>query len=225
MTADIEVVELVGPPGSGKSSVADAIGTPPGTVVLKEHHAADLPALVWAAVAAGRPLLADPPPGVTRARWAAWLGRVGAAPRIVRRRCTVDTHVVVFDQGPVYTLARIAEAADRSAAVRRWHQERLAECGRLLDAVVWLDAEPDLLVERIRARSKRHRADALTPAAARALVERERAAIRDGVEALAALGVRVVELDAAQALERCVDAVRAVLEIDTPRADEMGGRA
>jgi AAA domain len=217
------VVELVGAPGTGKSTVAAEIATISGVVVLKDHRPADLPALAWSAMTAGRPLLSRPPDGVSRRRWMAWLGRVGASPRCVRRRLANGAHAVVLDQGPVYTLGRMAGPADLDPVVTRWRRTRLAECRRLLDVVVLLDGATELLSERIRTRAKAHPAGDLSLAVTRAFVDRERAASRHVVELVATAGGVVVRLDAARPLAENVAAVRALVSADAPVRPERDG--
>jgi hypothetical protein len=220
------VVELVGAPGTGKSTVAAEIATVPGVVLLKDHRPTDLPALAWSAMTAGRPVVSRPPDGVSRRRWVAWLGRVGAAPRCVRRRLASGAHAVVLDQGPVYTLGRMAGPADADPAVARWQRARLSECRRLLDVVVLLDGDTELLTGRIRSRAKFHPAGDLPLAATRAFVDCERAASRRVVDLVAATGGIVVRLDAARPLAENVAAVRALVGADIPsRPGRNGGPA
>jgi predicted ATPase len=206
------VVELVGAPGSGKSSVAAALGELPGVVVVKNHQRLDLPVLAWSAVTAGRVLWATPPRGVSRLRWIAWLGRCRAAPRIVRRRLAAGAEVVVLDQGPVYTLGRLAESASRNPGVARWQQAGVAECGRLLDLVIVLDGEPSLLADRLQSRAKAHRADDLAADDAVTYLERERATTRTIAAAAVAAGATMVDVDAACPLADNIAAVKAVLD-------------
>jgi hypothetical protein len=214
---------LVGAPGSGKSSVAVAIGGLPGVVVVKDHRRSDLPVLIWSAVTAGRVLFASPPHGVSRRRWIAWVGRCRAAHRIVRRRLAAGAQVVVLDQGPAYTLGRMVESASRDAAVARWHRARTVEVGRLLDAVVVLDGDTKLLAARLRSRPKRHRADELEAATAASYLDGERTMARTIATSLASEGVMVVYLDAARSLAENVAVIEAVLHTDQTSIREDGG--
>ena len=225
MTRRPRFVELIGAPGTGKSSVAAAIERLPGVVVVKDQRRRDLPMLIWSAATAGRVLYAKPPVGVSRLRWIAWVGRSRAAPRIARRRLATGARTVVLDQGPVYTLGRMAEAASRDSAVARWHRSRVADCGRLLDLVIVLDAVSGELAARLRSRTKSHRADDLPATAATAYLERERAASRSIAAAVASAGARLVEVDATNSLDENISVVMAVLDADPARAGDNGGPA
>ncbi|MGH3385984.1 MAG: AAA family ATPase, partial [Nocardioidaceae bacterium] len=160
----VRVVELLGPPASGKSSVAAGLAETPGVVVLKEHRRSDLPALVKSVVAAWPVLWTRPPAGVGRLRWAAWAGRLGAAPRTVGRRRAPRT-VVLLDQGPAYTLGRMAQLRDDPLAAA-WWQARMEMSAQLLDVLVVLDADTATLAHRLHARPKAHVARTLDQMAA-----------------------------------------------------------
>ena len=149
------VLELMGAPGSGKTTMARRLEDEPGIVVVKDHETGDLPALLRGVLVAHPVLGASPVEGVSRVRWAAWAGRVTAAADIVERRVDAGAQVVVLDQGPAYTLTRMAPVR-RSHAAATWWDHRLRCWADLLAGVVLLDADADVLLERIRARPKHH---------------------------------------------------------------------
>jgi hypothetical protein len=151
----VRVIELLGPPGSGKSTLAERLGDVDGYVVVKDHELGDLPALLRAAAAAWPMLVHRPPPGVTRTRWVAWVGRVAGVDEVVRRRAHTRARLLVLDQGPAYTLGRMADACATGRASDWWHH-RLVAYAALLDAVVLLDADPQTLRERVVGRAKEH---------------------------------------------------------------------
>ena len=151
----MRVVEVLGPPGSGKSTVADLLGAVDGHLVVKDHEAGDLPALLRAAASAWPVLAQRPPAGVARTRWVAWAGRVAGVDEVVRRRARTGAGLLVLDQGPAYTLGRMAEACATGSASAWWHRQLVAYA-RLLDAVVLLDADRQVLRERVLGRVKQH---------------------------------------------------------------------
>ncbi len=153
-------LELVGPAGSGKSTLYRALaarcplvapGVPfggLGHLRLGARHAARfLPA--WLA-AGGR--FFDEKELRSLNYVAGWAEGVERLPRGVV--------IAVFDHGPIFRLARLRAFGPplvRGAAFRRWSEAAVRRWARLLDAVVWLDAPDALLAGRIDARGERHR--------------------------------------------------------------------
>jgi shikimate kinase len=149
-------VELVGPPGAGKSSVflallarAENVRVPP--VLLTREYApllaTNVPAILATLIRRGATRR------ITRERLRS-MAYLRALPGLVERRPPGEGSVLVFDQGPLYLLSE-AQLIDHRLA--RWRQETLDRWASLLDAVVWLDAPDAVLVGRIDGRSKWHR--------------------------------------------------------------------
>jgi hypothetical protein len=102
--------------------------------------------------------------------------------------------VVVLDQGPAYTLTRMAPVR-RSHAAASWWEHRLQCCADLLDGVVLLDADADTLLERVRARPKHHAAEGLAPSSAQHALKAESATYRGIADRLERLAVPVLRLN------------------------------
>lgn len=150
------LVELVGAPGAGKSTVFDALRALEPRVVR-------------------RPILTRRPfamrfaghVGATAADFArrralgrgfgsntlAMAAELRALPPLLDRWAGTGD-VLVFDQGPLFTLTRPKLMSD---GLRGWWDPAFERWARLLDIVVWLDAPDEVLATRIRERPKTHR--------------------------------------------------------------------
>ena len=183
------VIEIVGPAGSGKTTVAAQMCTRPGVSAWSSVSSAD--GRARRIVAGGRAmpevlrLVTRRPP--TRQQ-VAWLGRLVALESVARRP---DDGVLVLDQGPLYTLSRLM-AARPDCAGDGWITRRTARWANLLDAVVLLDAADEVLVERIRTRPKDHAVKASGDGDALAAVARQRDELELVVRAAEAHGLRVL---------------------------------
>ncbi|UCE86398.1 MAG: hypothetical protein JSU66_01250 [Deltaproteobacteria bacterium] len=154
------IVEIVGPPGAGKTSLLTALAA----------QRPDLrPIFGWRA-ARWIPSFARDAAGLLPLFIEAWwrrrplarrdmerMVRVQASRRIAER-CRRET--LVMDQGPIYTLATLRlsrPAHDAGDPLRTWWDRMSERWARLLHTVVVLDAPDAVLLERIRNRSKDHR--------------------------------------------------------------------
>jgi hypothetical protein len=147
------LVELLGPPGAGKSTVfAGLIGRAkyiqPRPVLGRSPY---LAVLAWHLVAVVITLVRH---RALDRRWN-WerllmMAYLQALPRALRGR----EGIVVFDQGPIYFLTRPILLDER---IGSWWQRTFDTWSSLLDAVVWLEAPDAVLLDRINARSKLHR--------------------------------------------------------------------
>lgn len=213
MRSHASVVELLGVPASGKSGLADGlVRALPGTVLVKEHAPRDLPALTLGAARAWPVLLEGPPAGSGRVRWVAWAGRLAAAPSVAARRAATSSGLVVLDQGPAYTLGRMAGVRRTDRGNHWWHRQVFGTAS-LLDVLVVLDADPDVLSRRLHERPKAHRATVLDDRGTLRYLRREQELCLMVTDALARAGTPVVHLDTGRVpLGQQVAAVREALD-------------
>jgi cytidylate kinase len=88
------------------------------------------------------------------------LARIRMSFLIARREARAGTKALVFDQGPLFLLDRLASDVDRypdGPRLERWRERALRNWAEVLDAIVVLEAPIDVLIERIRERPKNHR--------------------------------------------------------------------
>jgi hypothetical protein len=150
------VIELAGLAGAGKSSVVEALtrldpGVRSRRPLPLRSYLGSVPGLIPTFFALHWPLRRVLTKQVKRVL------QVRALHRFARR--VTGGGVLVFDEGPVYFLARtlvFGGATIRTAAFERWWRRAVADWAGLLDAVVWLDAPDNVLAARIHARDQSH---------------------------------------------------------------------
>ena len=210
------VVELAGPAGAGKTTVARALvrslpgarlGSPPGRLATVRSVVTTAPVLL-----ASRSVAA---PG----RW--WsepeLRSVGYL-LAWQRQPRVAGEPLLLDHGPVFRLAMLV--AGRPQALRHpvfgpWWWRTATAWGRLLDTVVVLDAPTDELIARIEARPREHRVRGADPREAERFLDAYRVAFDRVLRVVSDEGTPVVRVDTAAPPEVVADAVRARLLVGT----------
>lgn len=214
----VGVVELAGPAGAGKTTVARALvrslpgarlGSPPGRLATIRSVVTTAPVLL-----ASRSLAA---PG----RWwsEAELRSVGYLLAWQHElRDAVAGGPLLLDHGPVFRLAMLV--AGQPQALRHpvfgpWWWRTATTWGRLLDMVVVLDAPTDDLIARIEARPREHRVRGADPREVERFVDAYRVAFDQVLRVVSHEGTPVVRVDTAAPPEVVADAVRARLLVDT----------
>lgn len=175
------IVELVGPAGAGKTTLADLVsadgdevrlGLPLGGAERRRAHAVAALRVVPACLRSRgerRWFTADE----IRA-----MGYLDAWQRRAARPATAGG-TVLLDHGPVFRLAQLDEfgpPATTDPAFRRWWDGSVRRWAGLLDVVVRLDAPDDVLAARIRSRDQQHVVKGAADAAISAFLERYRTA-------------------------------------------------
>jgi shikimate kinase len=201
ITADhrtARVVELVGVAGAGKTSLVRTLGARDALIradiaVPRSSYFRDIPSLLPTFVDFRRP-------------WRTFLRkemkRVLHLTTLYRRLDEArqgGQGIVLFDEGPVYMLARLrflGGGGIDNPGFERWWRSTILQWAEVLELIVWLDADVRVLVERIRSRSGPAPINDTTDAALFAFIDRYRSCYDRVVgELTTAGGPRVITLD------------------------------
>ena len=158
------LVEIVGPAGAGKTTLCKVLSSCRGVHlsnfpdVRKKSNAhffifsgfRVFPVFLQICRSAERRL--------TRREFA-WLSILSGWPKVIRNELKRNEDVLVLDQGPVYLLSEMTllgheflKASRAKPNLQSWYSQWAAT----LDAIVWLDATNECLINRIRSREKDH---------------------------------------------------------------------
>ncbi len=117
-----------------------------------------------------------------------WLIRLSATYQILQRQIQQPgQRIIVLDQGPIYMLMRLVEygaTQGSNEALDRWWHQSLVAWAKLLDLVILLDADENVLVQRVFERSKDHFAKDKPEAEAKEIILRHRRLYRQVVDQL-----------------------------------------
>jgi thymidylate kinase len=152
------VVELVGAAGTGKTTLAAALAA--GGYGARMAPRPSRGRYAWRAVSM-LPALADMHRPLRRVLFmeSKRALHLAALRDVVHASRDGAYRALVFDEGPVYMLARILVFGGANVdtnGFRRWWRSTTAEWAQTLDVVVYLDASDDVLIERIRTRRQAH---------------------------------------------------------------------
>jgi thymidylate kinase len=159
-----QLVEIVGPAGAGKTTLCNILSS------CRSIHLSNFPDVRKVAnapffILSGFRVLPivlqmfrAPDRKLTRREFA-WLSILSGWPNILQNELKRNEDVIILDQGPVYLLSEMSVfgpeflKADRARQVwRAWY----CQWASTLDAIVWLDAPDECLINRIRSRAKDH---------------------------------------------------------------------
>jgi shikimate kinase len=160
------VIELVGPAGAGKTSLAFAMSHMKNQIIYSNPpNFHDLNKLPFFAVNAFQtvPHLAQyvltqkfsqqtPTQIVSMVILNGWY-------RCLYKKQTQSGEILLLDQGPVYLLTDLFEINSevfQSNNYKKWRENMYQQWAHTLDLVIWLDAPDSVLISRINEREKQH---------------------------------------------------------------------
>jgi hypothetical protein len=176
------VVELIGPPGAGKTTLRRAVlSLEPRSLTIRIDRRRDLAVVARTALGLVRPVVAAVAQQRHLLSWrdAVQHTRLRALRPAVARAAASGAPLALLDEGPVYALAKLEAyghvSGEEGFFGTRW-RDALARWREVVDLVVWLDAPDALLVRRIRGRAKAHPVKVAGPLEATRFISRYRAA-------------------------------------------------
>lgn len=204
----IAVIELLGLPGAGKTTVVQAVASTGTVAVMSRYRSlANVPAYSMAALRLA--------PALASGSWkgCSWrdrnrLIRLESSRSIVRRHARSRADAFVFDQGPVFLLKQLSGSdCARSTAAEARRVEILRRWGRTFDLALVLDAPDDVLLQRVRSRGKRHPLQDMSDDLARQALDAERRSLELLLEELRGYGtVRTQRIDTSESSQGATEA-------------------
>jgi thymidylate kinase len=161
----MQIVELVGPAGAGKTTILEALSAESERVVKNEppdvRDARNYPFYIWYClrlVPIVFRLCNSNSRHITRREYA-WMSLLDGWHNVLGNGCTSNHQVLVIDQGPIFFMATLYALGPenlKSRVVDAWWDKVFCNWSTALDLVVWLDASDESLMNRIQSRSKDH---------------------------------------------------------------------
>jgi AAA domain len=189
-------IEIVGVAGSGKSTLVQTLCQRHPSCRVADILHTRVPAH-WPYVVHGLPRLLPllaasarhrPPLSWDEVKFVVY---VSEWHRFLRARREYRSGVTVLDQGPIFALACLLwgrKPVTRRDSFRGWYDEMVERWSVELDAIVWLQAPEEVLLERINSRDQRHEAKGRTALEGLGLLDRHREAYAQLEASIVGLG-------------------------------------
>ena len=159
------VIELVGPPGSGKTTLSKALCRRGGILEGGFPDIRDMNNLIFfvrngfAVFPAFCSLYQRKYEKRPMRQELAYMTILTGWPRVLEHQSVSNGNALILDQGPVYMLTRLFQYNPKfftNRVARVWWHKTCRRWAGTLDLVICLDAQDKTLIERIRRREKQH---------------------------------------------------------------------
>ncbi|MHC4103452.1 MAG: AAA family ATPase [Planctomycetota bacterium] len=158
------IVELVGPAGAGKTTLARALGQRDERIRIGAELELRKMKHIPIFLANASFLLPVFLRRCQHSRWFTWdeikaMVYLKGWPRFLRQQASNNGAIILLDHGPVFKLAMLNAFGPerlRSKDFEEWWDNMLKQWAFTLDMVIWLDASDTNLLERINTRNQRH---------------------------------------------------------------------
>ncbi len=159
------VVELVGPAGAGKTTIAQSLRLQSERIEAIDppsvRRVIDTPFFLTQIVFLLPIILRI---NMNSDRWLtrreiAWMAILNGWHRLLQKRVVDDGNILIIDQGPVFLMAQLfchETGYLRNRGIEKWRDFVYGKCAKTLDMVIFLNASNQDLLERIRSREKLH---------------------------------------------------------------------
>ena len=202
-----QIIELIGPAGSGKTTLFKALVEEDENIVLGSElemrkfrnllpFINHLPSVL--------PILFSNLPSDRQFTWdeIKFLVYLDAWPVILKKQAMMEGTKVILDHGPVFKLATLREFGPTKLRQPRfddWWQTMYDRWGETLDMLIWLDAPDSILAERINSRGQSHIVKGKSKPDVTDFLSRSRKALTHTIEkTISSPGPKLIKFDSSE---------------------------
>jgi deoxyadenosine/deoxycytidine kinase len=217
-------IELVGPAGAGKTTLSKALRQVSRDVQLAPdielRNASHIPVFL-SSIPSSLPLLLNQSrPNRRRLTWTELkdIAYLKTWSRVLRRKDSSLSKVILLDQGPVFRMATLHEFGPevlKSKQFKTWWLGVYEQWASTLDMVIWLDTSDAILMERINTRAKKHDIKGRSDLEAQQFLMQYRRAYKEVLDQLTSYsGLAVLQFDTSEtSIEQISNEVIAVCKL------------
>ncbi len=218
------IVELVGPAGSGKSTITKALGEKDSRIQIgaipNVRDIKNLPFFLWSgslSLSAFLALHQAKYKSCLTAEQVAIMALLRGWPRRLHTASLKNQNIILIDQGPIYMLAELLRygPAGFQNTISNWWECVCTDWANVLNMVICLDTSDEVLMERVRTRDIRHGIKSHSDQWAEQFLAQSRAAQSNVLKAITEKhrNMKVLQIDTSHVLlHETVERIRTTLE-------------